>query len=670
MAPNNCKPRIEHSSQATPDEVPGRATDRAPVVKKKKRKKRLRGVQGALSILCKEDNPVPDDMLFEICLHLSPIDLCNLSLSCEFFRDLLLNPRRHSGPVWCSVLSSVEGLPPCPEDITPFRYALMMLDHHCQFCFCRNAWQVFVIARVRCCINCAIKEFSRYEYLSGLGLPEHISLEVMEISPYREPISSDLGLPSALWDDAKFILDSHMEELQSKYNSLESDEERQSWLAAKALHLAALERNASIYEDFLQSRSDEREDRRNQRRLQREELLIQKLKEGGFTEKLTWLPVKILKSYVSSDTDPNPATARGWQKLLPKLTAFIERQTHEREMQQRRDVIAQRCRILKRLFLSGPGCNFNTIQPNVADIAVLPEIQKILCPFVDDTETEEGAIAQRLMLALISGVGGDFLTSWWSKTSKNLLDMVPLPIRGRIPTAHALMNATLFFLCKDCLTLPLAYPAVLIHTCRHPDYASAAYTVQDYSDDMKYAFCCLEAQPWAARCGRLMLDPSRSKHAAAILKILNLDARHITSDFLYCNNPVLVHQKRNGSRVMVHWNEAIFNCQKTTTKKALSVWQPATPQEIYALYQREFEELPVTWGIPKNASFSSCCQSWLCRHCNAIIPLQLPYQTQSDLLVQIRIHFAQFHQDINSTPILHQNFSLHRLAINSFTRPW
>ncbi|KAJ3513231.1 hypothetical protein NLJ89_g3070 [Agrocybe chaxingu] len=432
--------------------------------------------------------------------------------------------------------------------------------------------------------------FSRYEYLSGLRLPEHISLEVMKISPYREPISSDLSLPSALWDDAKFILDSHMEELQSKYNSLESDEERQAWLAAKALHLAALETNAGIYEDFLQSRSDEREARRNQRRLQREELLIQKLKEGGFTEKLTWLPMNTLKSYVSSDTDPNPATEKGWQKLLPKLTAFIERQTHERKMQQRRDVIAQRCRILKQLFLSGPGCNFNTIQPNVADIAALPEIQKILCPFVDDTETEEGAIEQRLMWALSSGVGGDFLSSWWNETSKTLLAIVHLATRRKIATAHALTNPTLFFLCKDCPTLPLTYPAVLIHTCRHPDYASAAY--KDCNADMKHAFSCLEAQPWAARCGRLMFYPSRSKHAAAILKILDLDERHITSDFLYFNNPVLVHQRKNGSRVMVRWNEAIFNCGKTTTKKALSVWQRATSQEMYSFY-RQLVVLPL-----------------------------------------------------------------------------
>ncbi|KAF8171113.1 hypothetical protein BJ912DRAFT_1066319 [Pholiota molesta] len=96
---------------------------------------------------------VPLDVLFEIFSHLAPLDLLRLSRTTKELRRLLLN--RSSTFVWKAALSTVEGLPACPEDMSLPCWTNLIFDHHCQNCLAKNVKKCDFALRVRYCKKCA-----------------------------------------------------------------------------------------------------------------------------------------------------------------------------------------------------------------------------------------------------------------------------------------------------------------------------------------------------------------------------------------------------------------------------------------------------------------------------------------------------------------------------------
>jgi hypothetical protein len=72
--------------------------------------------------------------------HLNPLDILNLARTTKALRDILM--RRSAISVWKEARSNVEGLPPCPADMTEAQYANLAFSPHCHVRPTYLSWQL------------------------------------------------------------------------------------------------------------------------------------------------------------------------------------------------------------------------------------------------------------------------------------------------------------------------------------------------------------------------------------------------------------------------------------------------------------------------------------------------------------------------------------------------
>ncbi|RXW22700.1 hypothetical protein EST38_g3133 [Candolleomyces aberdarensis] len=72
---------------------------------------------------------IPLEILCEIFKFLTPLDLLHLAWTSKSFRKFLMN--RVSKSVWAHVLSTVEGLPSCADDLSEPQYVYLMFSTNC-----------------------------------------------------------------------------------------------------------------------------------------------------------------------------------------------------------------------------------------------------------------------------------------------------------------------------------------------------------------------------------------------------------------------------------------------------------------------------------------------------------------------------------------------------------
>lgn len=68
----------------------------------------------------------------QICSFLHPKDMLHLSRTSKGLRQIFMS--RHSLGVWRAVLASLDGLPPCPDDLSEPAYASLIFDQYCHVC--------------------------------------------------------------------------------------------------------------------------------------------------------------------------------------------------------------------------------------------------------------------------------------------------------------------------------------------------------------------------------------------------------------------------------------------------------------------------------------------------------------------------------------------------------
>ncbi|KAI0711003.1 hypothetical protein C8Q76DRAFT_624131 [Earliella scabrosa] len=95
---------------------------------------------------------MPLDIFLEIASHLHPMDLLNMSRSSKRFRDILTT--KHHRDVWTNSFELVEGLPPCPNDMSGPFYAALLFDTTCFACGAGRSRLVDYGTRTRLCKTC------------------------------------------------------------------------------------------------------------------------------------------------------------------------------------------------------------------------------------------------------------------------------------------------------------------------------------------------------------------------------------------------------------------------------------------------------------------------------------------------------------------------------------
>ncbi|QRV78599.1 hypothetical protein RhiJN_06614 [Ceratobasidium sp. AG-Ba] len=109
--------------------------------------KRVRGKQGKLQGLMN----MPVDIFAAIAVYLDPVDLVFFARANRFFRQILM--RRSFVSVWRAAESNVEGLPPCPEELS-CSFGESQQTELCQMCGEPALRPMDPILQVRLCVKC------------------------------------------------------------------------------------------------------------------------------------------------------------------------------------------------------------------------------------------------------------------------------------------------------------------------------------------------------------------------------------------------------------------------------------------------------------------------------------------------------------------------------------
>ncbi|KAF8959594.1 hypothetical protein BDZ97DRAFT_1837041 [Flammula alnicola] len=132
---------------------------------------------------------MPLDVLYEILGLLNPIDLLHLSRTTKALRGVLMT--RSAIFVWKLARSNVEGLPPCPDDLTEPQYANLLFADSCHFCLRTPSIATIVwSARVRCCDKClyrrVVKVTENWTSDDVRGYPEIVAQWVPSVKVTRK----------------------------------------------------------------------------------------------------------------------------------------------------------------------------------------------------------------------------------------------------------------------------------------------------------------------------------------------------------------------------------------------------------------------------------------------------------------------------------------------------
>ncbi|RDX45734.1 hypothetical protein OH76DRAFT_1357290, partial [Lentinus brumalis] len=88
----------------------------------------------------------------QIASHMHPLDIIQLSLASRSLRTILT--LRQSRVTWLRASNAIPELPPCPDDMSEIRYAMLVFGVHCFSCGAKDAFSVDYALRVRYCENC------------------------------------------------------------------------------------------------------------------------------------------------------------------------------------------------------------------------------------------------------------------------------------------------------------------------------------------------------------------------------------------------------------------------------------------------------------------------------------------------------------------------------------
>ncbi|EUC57213.1 F-box-like protein [Rhizoctonia solani AG-3 Rhs1AP] len=99
----------------------------------------------------------------QIVSHLLPADLISLSRCNKSLRNLLMN--RSSKHIWTSAMENVEGLPPCPPEMSEPYYARLLFLPDCTICGGSEDCEPYLKLLLRLCVKC------RSKHLMTIPLP-------------------------------------------------------------------------------------------------------------------------------------------------------------------------------------------------------------------------------------------------------------------------------------------------------------------------------------------------------------------------------------------------------------------------------------------------------------------------------------------------------------------
>ncbi|RXW15569.1 hypothetical protein EST38_g10282 [Candolleomyces aberdarensis] len=343
---------------------------------------------------------LPLDILCEMFKLLPPLDLLQLARTAKSFRKFLMN--RASKSIWTHALSTVEDLPPCPDDLSEPQYTYLMFTNHCHHV--RDK-------RTRFHVNTALSLYACYKKTKGAEAKK-------------------------AW----------------------KEEQRKVWLA-KEEHAVVCERYfAKVREREAQHNEALREKRREQIR--------DKLRGLGWGEELDITQGQLPYGAYNWDFPAKELTEEEWEKMEEGMIVSMEKGREVRLKNIIRTSMINRVNTWVKpaytsFFFSQPP---NTILPSIHEVCLIEAFRTPLCtlPLDQDLSADlfENAIAR--LPAFAEEWRNNRIEQVLSVVRKSA-SYKATPVSD-VSADTVLPLASTIFHCTDC-NQKITYPYILVHRC-------------------------------------------------------------------------------------------------------------------------------------------------------------------------------------------------------------
>ncbi|KAJ3825576.1 hypothetical protein F5880DRAFT_1700706 [Lentinula raphanica] len=487
-------------------------------IKRQRVPEQFRKVRGKLGLLDKlAKNIMPVELILEIFCYLQPRDLLRLARTSKDLRSVLMS--KSSANIWRLAGSNVEGLPPCPVDLSEPQYANLLFEPHCHVCMrsgrCDNILWNF---RMRCCQKC-LRTFPTSPIA---GLPNNHPLAAHQYSDIfpRELVKYNSSHKTEHLIGNKEIVLCY----KAEFDALKTQEDRNAWIIRKRTERLAINKHNQEYADWHELSLRSRADRFNAIRDDRKAAILSRLEDIGWRDEAVILMQNFSHGFddpfsnLKSVRQPRKLTNRDWLTIKDEIVQFLS------DIKRRR------------LFEPRVSCTVQSYDAIISKSDLrelpLPTMGDVLLStsiwYTNGAPENQDWSTEFFRSKFLSHLHG-FISQWRVKTNHQLLEIVQ---KSR-PTASVsdLLLATTVFKCETCFghDIPLYYPQLFNHHCcvnssvgfliRGPPFVRAHHH-----------------GPWSSL--PIEYSDSFSDHAKKLVEACSLDPNTATIQDLYEANPL------------------------------------------------------------------------------------------------------------------------------------
>ncbi|KAH0580667.1 hypothetical protein H2248_002157 [Termitomyces sp. 'cryptogamus'] len=388
--------------------------------------KNVRGRRGAL----KDIVEMPLDILQEIFMYLTPVEVLSLSRMCKSLRRILISKLAEC--IWKQARLNLDDFPDCPDDINEVQFANLIFGAFCDYCN-KKKRRYFIWSNRRCCCGACIKD--KNGLIKFCLLPDAWEMDKYfdwrSILPSINPRSKTETCPP-------YQNDEKLKHTSRTFEHGKPGHRKNRMKENVELPMVAYVRNDIAQLDEIRQR--------------RYEAIKRRLTDLGWEKELE--TIKGMKDWPSV-RQPKDLTDRTWNNIKDDIIAKLEA---HRAYRLEKDYLAAQCdrRSLLKLYLRGLEQKIlgKVIFP---DAFVLESTQQISALIKAPVE-EIVEFPESLVLELVQ--------NWRQSTDAEIRDMIIAGSTNKHNAVDPLTLATTFFRCwqkYDCSQIQ--YPEILNHRC-------------------------------------------------------------------------------------------------------------------------------------------------------------------------------------------------------------
>ncbi|KAJ2924590.1 hypothetical protein H1R20_g12505, partial [Candolleomyces eurysporus] len=420
---------------------------------------RGKGTLGASQSALKHDALIdlPLDILCEIFKLLSPLDLLQLARTAKLFRNFLMN--RAAKSIWTHVLSTVEDLPPCPDDLSEPQYAYLMFTDHCHHTQ----------------VDISLAGARKRSFKPWQELPENVTPALAEFVPATTHRLTRAEIEGCYYKhhDSQEVKDQrirfHVETalaLHADYKKIKGAKAKKAWMEEQRKIWTAKEEHANACEGYLDKVQEREEEHEDAIRAKRLEQVREKLRGLGWAEEVDLAPEYLPYQAHGRGSPAKELTDEEWESMKETMVAAMERRRETLFESKARNLLKDRINTWVKpaytsLLFSHPP---NTVIPPLYEVCLTEAFRTPLCTLPLDQD-----LSADLFKSAIEQLPA-FDEQWRNHRIEQILDVIRKSSTYKNTPADEISADTILplastvFRCGDCKQ-KILYPSILVHRC-------------------------------------------------------------------------------------------------------------------------------------------------------------------------------------------------------------